>query len=212
MIIYKTTCLITGKIYIGKDSKNNSEYIGSGINLKKDIKKFGKQNFKKEILEYCDSKKQLNEREIFWIKELNACNSEIGYNLSNGGDGGDTFTNNPRKEEIRKKKSKILKGKKRGIFSKEWTSKMSKSRMGYQNSLGHIPSKKWKEEHSKRMIGNKNALGNKGILQFSLTGELIKEWKSTIQIKKELGFFPSCISKCCNGISKQSYGYKWLYK
>ena len=39
MIIYKTTNLITGKIYIGQDSKNNPKYLGSGKYLNLSIKK-----------------------------------------------------------------------------------------------------------------------------------------------------------------------------
>jgi hypothetical protein len=65
MIIYKTTNLINGKIYIGKDSKNNSKYLGSGLLLKRAILKYGKENFKKEILEECSSIEELNQREIF---------------------------------------------------------------------------------------------------------------------------------------------------
>jgi hypothetical protein len=30
MIIYKTTNLVNGKYYVGKDEKNNPEYLGSG--------------------------------------------------------------------------------------------------------------------------------------------------------------------------------------
>ena len=47
MIIYKTTNLVNKKIYIGQDSKNNPEYLGSGAIVKKAIKKYGKENFKK---------------------------------------------------------------------------------------------------------------------------------------------------------------------
>ena len=35
MIIYKTINLITGKIYIGQDSKNNPNYLGSGKYIKR---------------------------------------------------------------------------------------------------------------------------------------------------------------------------------
>lgn len=102
MIIYKITNLINNKIYIGQDSHNNPKYYGSGKILKQAIQKYGKESFVKEILEHCDTIEQLNEREIFWIKELN---SQIpnGYNIAEGGQGGDTFTINPNKEEIRNK-------------------------------------------------------------------------------------------------------------
>jgi hypothetical protein len=87
MIIYKTINLINGKFYIGKDSNNNPNYLGSGIILKNAIKKHGKENFEKITLQKCASRKELNEREIYWIKKLNATNKKIGYNLAPGGEG-----------------------------------------------------------------------------------------------------------------------------
>lgn len=87
MIIYKTTNLINGKIYIGKDTKNNTKYFGSGILIERSIKKYGKDNFKKEILEYCTID-NINDKEKFWIKEMNSQDINIGYNISKGGDGG----------------------------------------------------------------------------------------------------------------------------
>jgi group I intron endonuclease len=104
MIIYKTTNVINGKYYIGKDTNNLSYYLGSGVLLKRAIKKYGKENFIKEILEYCETLDVLDEREKFWIKELNSIN--LGYNLTEGGTGGDTFTKNTNKEEIRGKLKK----------------------------------------------------------------------------------------------------------
>ena len=53
MIIYKTTKLINGKFYIGQDSYNNPNYVGSGFILLKAIKKYGRHNFEKIILESC---------------------------------------------------------------------------------------------------------------------------------------------------------------
>lgn len=85
MIIYKITNLINNKIYIGQDINNNSKYFGSGKLIISAIKKYGKKNFVKDILEYCINEKQMDEREIYWIKEFNATDKEIGYNICEGG-------------------------------------------------------------------------------------------------------------------------------
>ena len=106
MIIYKTTNLITGKFYIGKDKYNNEDYIGSGKILKNAIYKYGRENFKKEIIEICNTYEDLNEREIFWIDFTNA--TEDGYNIATGGDGGDTISNHPNRDEICKNHSEWM--------------------------------------------------------------------------------------------------------
>lgn len=105
MIVYKTTNLITGKFYIGKDKYNNPNYLGSGVKLKDAIKRYGLDNFKKEIVEYCKSYNHLNERERFWIEYYQSTDATVGYNISTGGDGGNNFTNHPNKERYRNKLS-----------------------------------------------------------------------------------------------------------
>ena len=69
MVIYKTTNLINGKIYVGQDTKNNPNYLGSGKILKFALKKYGIENFKKEILEECLTLDELNELEKYGPKE-----------------------------------------------------------------------------------------------------------------------------------------------
>lgn len=134
MVIYKTTNTVNGKIYVGQDSNNDPNYLGSGVLLSKAVEKYGKQNFIKEVLEQCSTKEELNEREKYWIKELNTQNSKIGYNLSEGGRGGNTYT-----EEIKERVSKQLKNR---YVSAETREKMSKSRTG----------KKYQTEESKKII------------------------------------------------------------
>lgn len=58
-IIYRTTCLINQKIYIGQSKYNKTEYLGSGKLILKVIKKYGKDSFIKEILIEGDQKKNL---------------------------------------------------------------------------------------------------------------------------------------------------------
>lgn len=106
MHIYKTTNLLNGKIYIGQTSKDlNTNYLGSGKIIMKAIKKYGKSNFKREILEECGSKEQMNNREKYWIQHFNSINRNIGYNVSIGGEGGNLG------DEVNKKISESLKGK-----------------------------------------------------------------------------------------------------
>ena len=89
MIIYKTTNLLNGKFYIGKDEKNNPNYLGSGIHLKRAIHKYGKDNFIKEEIDSASTRNELNEKEIFWIESLSA--TTLGYNIAQGGTGGKTI-------------------------------------------------------------------------------------------------------------------------
>lgn len=88
MIIYITENIINGNKYIGLDTNNDPKYLGSGLYLKRAISKYGKDNFKKTILEECTSFDELCEREKYWISYYDAVNSEEFYNIAEGGNGG----------------------------------------------------------------------------------------------------------------------------
>jgi len=85
MIIYKTTNLINGKIYVGRDSKNNADYFGSGTLYLRAEKKYGKENFKKTVIDLSENFDELCQKEIFWINFFNSRNPDIGYNVAEGG-------------------------------------------------------------------------------------------------------------------------------
>ena len=112
-LIYKTINLINGKFYIGAhETKNiNDSYLGSGKALKRAIVKYGKNNFKKEIIKECSSREQM------YLDEQILLQSFIGdkncYNLKHGGVGGWDYVNsngllvgdnNPMKDELIKNK------------------------------------------------------------------------------------------------------------
>lgn len=86
-------------------------YLGSGILINLAIEKYGTSAFKKIVVCDCDTKEELNEKEKYWIKELNTQNRKIGYNIAEGGDGGDTLSKNPNLDLIKEKLSKAAKGK-----------------------------------------------------------------------------------------------------
>lgn len=90
--IYKTTNCVNGKIYIGKhefskDKKRNANYKGSGTIFKKALKKYGKENFRREILRLCYTINQLNGYETYYIIKLKSMDSSVGYNMRLGGMG-----------------------------------------------------------------------------------------------------------------------------
>ena len=143
MIIYKTINIINGKFYVGQDSNNNPEYLGSGVLLKKAIEKYGRKHFVKEILEVCDTKEQLNDREIYWIEETKS--REVGYNIAEGGHGGHTYT-----EETRQRISETFKGKK---FSQETVEKRRQTR---EQKIKENPNAYKHTEDTKRRIGEKS--------------------------------------------------------
>jgi hypothetical protein len=108
--VYITTNLINNKRYIGDHATNNlnDNYLGSGLGIHNAIKKYGKKNFKKEILEFFSSKKEAYESQEKYISEYNTLKPN-GYNNNKRGGYGITGLNSEQKSL---KLSKANKGKK----------------------------------------------------------------------------------------------------
>lgn len=91
--IYKWTNTINGKKYIGSHTGSIEDgYIGSGKLFKRAIRKYGIENFTREILEYVhiEDRNHLLEREKFHLDTANACYSDDYYNIAKDVIGGDT--------------------------------------------------------------------------------------------------------------------------
>lgn len=98
-IIYIYTNLINGKIYIGQTLHPNKRFSAhkrayhDNSTFHFAIKKYGFENFKYEILHTFnyrskeEAKILLNFWEKFYIKECDSANKNVGYNLTQGGDG-----------------------------------------------------------------------------------------------------------------------------
>jgi hypothetical protein len=87
MHIYKIINKVNGKWYIGKHNGRDPNYFGSGKLLKQAIKKYGKENFDRVILEEVEG--DIDAREQYWIAKTSAVTDPMSYNLANGGEGGD---------------------------------------------------------------------------------------------------------------------------
>lgn len=112
MYIYKITCKINGKVYIGQTTEDVQTRFRRHMGYQKDehdtkfyraVRKYGVENFYIEVIDTARTKEELNDLEEYWIKEYDAIDS--GYNTALGKIGGDTLSKNPNLKEIKKKLS-----------------------------------------------------------------------------------------------------------
>ena len=108
--VYKTTNLINGRIYIGKHHGGILPgYFGSGLLLKRAIKKYGRENFRLEVLSYGSNQLMLDGLEKKHIYEYRQVYGQsFLYNVADGGEGSPGVI---RSQEERKKRSEAQKGK-----------------------------------------------------------------------------------------------------
>jgi hypothetical protein len=71
-------------------------------------------------------------------------------------------------------------------------------------------AKRGEDHHMKKKIGKDNPRSRK-VIQKGLDGKIIKMWDSLQDIKRDLGFSPSNICRCCKGEVKRIGGFLWDY-
>jgi len=130
--VYKITNIINGMFYIGSSNDIRQRWnehrsdlrrkIHSNIKLQHAWNFYGEDKFTFELIEETESTQSfIFEREQHYLNILKPHIREIGYNLSDKATGGDHFTNNPRKEEIRRKLREMNLGEKNPMFNKNHT-------------------------------------------------------------------------------------------
>lgn len=124
--VYITTNLINGKQYVGDHFTDNLNdgYLGSGNRIKNAIKKYGKKNFKREILEFFNTKEKAFNGQEKYIKEYNTL-TPYGYNISPKGGYGvpASYLNEETKIKIGKSNKGKLQGRKLSDSHKQKISK-----------------------------------------------------------------------------------------
>lgn len=87
-IIYETINLVNGMKYRGCHRTKNIDdgYLGSGKLLSLAIKKYSTENFKRVVLEYCNSVEHMFEREAWWVDDEWVAREDT-YNVTTGGKG-----------------------------------------------------------------------------------------------------------------------------
>lgn len=86
-------------------------------------------------------------------------------------------------------------------------------RVHNNGELNNFYGKHHTEENKMKISkANKNGVLSKIVLQYTLEGEFVKEWPSTMEIKRQLGIEPTNISACCLGKIRKTHGFIWKYK
>jgi hypothetical protein len=201
MIVYKTTNLINGKTYIGQTTKDVVDYLGSGVILSKAIKKYGRENFEKEEIASCYTKKDLDFLEKFFIRYFN-CKVPNGYNLTDGGEGlvnpstevrerigissrqrfkGKSYVElygSYKANEMNSKKSLALKGK---PLSEDLKAKLKKPKSITQNMGRYLRTKESKQKNREWHLGK--PAWNRGLTKE--TDERVRKYGEQISIVKK---------------------------
>jgi group I intron endonuclease len=121
--IYKITNIINNKVYVGITNqgyktrwyKHCSDAIRDcGFPLHLAMQKHGIANFKIEVIDIANTIQELKDKEKYWISHYNSNNREIGYNLTEGGDG--TFGRKHSEETKEKIRQKVYSRVKNGTF------------------------------------------------------------------------------------------------
>ena len=207
-IIYKITNMVNNKIYIGQTTYSASHRLKQHINsamhnsgcpyLGKAIRKYKPENFVIDTIEENIPYELLNDREIYWIEYYNSNDSNIGYNLTRGG--------NLNSFSISLEDEKIINdlwnsGKTIGqIYDITQHAIKTIDRVLLTNNTYSV-SEAMKRSSSKA----------KSVCQYSLCGELLNRFDSLSDAANVVnGNYQSIGQACINKIT--AYGYQWRYE
>ena len=221
--IYCIENITTNKKYIGQSIDINDRWrrhIGE-LNhnlhhndyLQKAWNKYGEDDFKFYILEYCEEN-DLDEKEIYYIDFYNTTDRKYGYNLKSGGQ----FNCHPT-EEVRNKISESNKKayQNQGLRDlrstnalKQWSDPEIKNKiMGSNNGMyGKHHTEESKQKMSRNRSGKRSHRRNT-IPVFCI--ELNKKFEDATEAGKELSLDGSAILKVCQGKRKTCGGYHWKF-
>lgn len=215
--IYKITSP-TGRLYVGK-----TKHLGRRINTYKykiikntgwvnsmimnSLQKHGWDSHKFEIIEEIPND-LLNEREVFWIKELKTYCFENprNMNMSRGGEeGGRTWMYDV---ERRKRQGERFSGEGNPFYGKthsaEFKAKKSKEVSQYNKKIGwKVPE--WGAEKGRNVV-------RKPIVCYDRKGVFVKEFNCAATAEKELKLDHASISEVCSKKRTHTGGFVFRYK
>ena len=229
-IVYKTTNLINGKIYIGVHKTTNPDifdgYIGCGVSSQKTatkktafhaaVRKYGYENFKRETLfvyDYSESGRTAAFKKESELVTLQFTRQKDNYNMSIGG-----ICQMSGLNEI-----EIAQYDLDGKFIKTFPSirdAMDELKLTSIYNAVNGASKYAGNWQFRYYTGDDSDIDpviikEKTVYQFDLVGNLLKVYKSAGEAARNFDNIASArtaINNCCNKRTRQAFGYYWSYK
>lgn len=235
--IYITTNNINGMKYIGQRKYDKKEkwksYLGSGIYLNRAIKKYGRENFSREIIEECETKEILDNQEKHWIQFYNAVNSKNFYNIANGGNGGNTIAgysdeqlekykeykkelhkttalkgdNAPRSKLTEKDVKEIIQLLLNNVYASDIAKKYNVKNSTIDDIYFH---RSWSDLTENIIFPSRKynrARCGKKVIQYDLEMNYIGEYESAREAERQTGIGYKMISRVCKGERPYTHGY-----
>lgn len=220
--IYLIRNKINNKIYIGKrkcpinKTPITDPYMGSGKIIRDAIKKYGIENFEKEVLfDNIVDVKSLNILEIETIKKYSSTNKKIGYNRTIGGDGGNLimFFN---EQELKNYKNKLsnrthTEETKQKLREKVNYDSIKKNLIKARKRHNELIKSGWRQtftqETRKKMSDSRKGKKVKRVL--CVETNII--YNSMQDAAKLTNSSISKISLCCNGKRNKTNNYHWKF-
>lgn len=226
-IVYRTTNTINGKYYIGVHNTKNLEdgYLGSGVTLQKALKKYGPENFKREILSFHENSEAAYKRESELVT-LKECRDHNCYNCFPGGCGC-RHAKKLKEESIQKMRDSLR------LYYRTHTSpnigrkhssktlqKQSDAKRGPKNPMyGKHHTEEVKKRISAAHSGPKARFWGqhsptaKVLHQYTITGELIKRFECVEDAVNETGLIKAWwVSEHLRTGPKSKHGFIWSYE
>lgn len=111
--IYVTVNKINGNKYVGQKTWGGIDpetYLGSGTYFRRAVRKYGRENFERYIIEVCKTQEELDDKETYWINEgfgVNTTKSKDWYNIKDGSQHGGNQRAGLSKEDYERWKRRI---------------------------------------------------------------------------------------------------------
>lgn len=211
-LIYKAQNSITGEVYIGattyKLKQRKLDHIERAVRgdkgyFQEAIGTYGPEAFSWETIDTAGDLDELAQKEKYYIVQYNS--KEEGYNKDQGGGFQKSVYQYSLDDGMLVSKYECL----NDAASAVNATKQDISRACL--SVNNIYKDYYWSYLFKEPFEPKADNRRKKVIQLSLDGEFLNEFKSVAEASRDTGMSKTCISRVCRGERENSGGYCWIY-